>query len=516
MKKIKTIITILCLLPFWLPAQTLTVNNKEAAITVKGNTTVKIQGNYLNKQGGRMKNAGIINLNGNWTKSSSNAVFTNTGGLVKFTGIGSQEIGGATTTFNYLDFDAEVTLHVNTLVSQNMNFSSGYLYLYNYDLQMLGSAGITGISQSQYIVADEGNLIRNVSTTEQYFPVGTAFEFAPVVLVNNSGSDEFAVNIFSDVLDNGTTGSTISDIEKTVKHTWVITDPDGSISNPNFDLDIYWNGSMEGNDFNRINASISQYNGSNWQMLSAVGAFGNDPYSISQSSVTGMGAFTVKSVLLNFTLDMKAFLEGPFKTSNMGANLTGIPLSQPYNTSPWNYAGNESVTSIPNANVVDWVLVELRDATSAGGATSSTRLARQAAFVLKDGSVVGTDGSSMLQFNVSVTNNLYAIVWHRNHLGIMSATALTESGGVYTYNFTTAVNKAYQSGQKSLGGKAAMFGGDVNGNGTVNTADKTVWSGVAGTKGYLSSDMNMDSQVDNKDKNDIWVGNVNEQTKVPN
>ena len=122
----------------------------------------------------------------------------------------------------------------------------------------------------------------------------------------------------------------------------------------------------------------------------------------------------------------------------------------------------------------------------------------------------------MLQFNVSVNNNLYAIVWHRNHLGIMSASALTESGGVYTYNFTTAVNKAYQSGQKLLSGKAAMFGGDVNGNGTVNTADKTVWSGVAGAKGYLSSDMNMDSQVDNKDKNDVWVGNINEQTKVPN
>jgi len=190
-------------------------------------------------------------------------------------------------------------------------------------------------------------------------------------------------------------------------------------------------------------------------------------------------------------------------------------LSQPYNTSPWNYAGNESVTSIPNANVVDWVLVELRDASSAGGAGSSTRLARQAAFILKDGSYVGTNWSSLLQFNVSVNNNLYAIVWHRNHLGIMSASALTESGGVFTYNFTTAVNKAYLSGQKALNGKAAMYGGDADANGTVNTADISIWSGVAGTKGYLSTDMDMDSQVDNKDKNDVWSGNLNEQDKVP-
>jgi hypothetical protein len=217
-----------------------------------------------------------------------------------------------------------------------------------------------------------------------------------------------------------------------------------------------------------------------------------------------------------FDLDLKVFLEGPFAVSNMATNLTDIPLSQPYNTSPWNYTGTESVPSIPNANVVDWVLVELRDASSPGGASSSARLARQAAFILKDGSVVGTDGSSVLQFNVSVNNNLYAIVWHRNHLGIMSASALTESGGVYVYNFTTAVNKAYLSGQKALNGKAAMFGGDADANGTVNTTDKSLWSGVAGAKAYLSSDMNMDEQVDNKDKNDLTIPNFGEYSRVPN
>ncbi len=38
-----------------------------------------------------------------------------------------------------------------------------------------------------------------------------------------------------------------------------------------------------------------------------------------------------------------------------------IPLSQPYNTPPWNYTGDESVISIPNADVVDWLLLELRE-----------------------------------------------------------------------------------------------------------------------------------------------------------
>ncbi|MEZ5198088.1 MAG: hypothetical protein R2764_17370 [Bacteroidales bacterium] len=42
-----------------------------------------------------------------------------------------------------------------------------------------------------------------------------------------------------------------------------------------------------------------------------------------------------------------------------------IPLAQPYNTYPWNYNGDEAVTEIPTESVVDWVLVELRDAPNA-------------------------------------------------------------------------------------------------------------------------------------------------------
>ena len=54
--------------------------------------------------------------------------------------------------------------------------------------------------------------------------------------------------------------------------------------------------------------------------------------------------------------------------------------------------------SIP-ANMVDWILVDLRDATSAENAGSATRIARKAGIMLTDGSIVGTDGSSPLFFS---------------------------------------------------------------------------------------------------------------------
>ncbi len=55
-------------------------------------------------------------------------------------------------------------------------------------------------------------------------------------------------------------------------------------------------------------------------------------------------------------LRAKVFLEGPFNGVYMENNqiMENLPLSQPYYGEPWNYMGNESVTGIPNNNVVDW------------------------------------------------------------------------------------------------------------------------------------------------------------------
>ena len=59
----------------------------------------------------------------------------------------------------------------------------------------------------------------------------------------------------------------------------------------------------------------------------------------------------------DINVSLFAFLEGPFNGSSMTTylNLFGlIPLSQPYNSAPWNYTGTENVESIPT-DVGDWV-----------------------------------------------------------------------------------------------------------------------------------------------------------------
>lgn len=221
------------------------------------------------------------------------------------------------------------------------------------------------------------------------------------------------------------------------------------------------------------------------------------------------------------SVDVTAFLEGPYNGTTMSQGLSGlIPLNQPYNVAPWNYTGTESVASIP-ANAIDWVLIELRDATSAGSAGSATRIGRQAAFLRNDGRVIGLTGTPILDFGaLTVTNGLFVIIHHRNHMSVLSSVALTETDGVYTFNFSTGSGQAYNGtlAHKQIGpGVWGMFGGDGDKNGLINEGDESpIWEVTAGTKGYLGTDYNLDSQSNNLDKDNVWAPNFGKGSQVPN
>ncbi len=61
-----------------------------------------------------------------------------------------------------------------------------------------------------------------------------------------------------------------------------------------------------------------------------------------------------------------------------------------------------------------------------------------------------------------------------------------------------------------------MIGGDANADRTINELDGIeAWVNQAGHTGYLSGDVNMDTQVNNPDKNDIWLPNFNKSEILP-
>jgi hypothetical protein len=221
------------------------------------------------------------------------------------------------------------------------------------------------------------------------------------------------------------------------------------------------------------------------------------------------------------TLNVRVFLEGPYAgsgTMTTTLNPDQIPVSQPYNVAPWNYSGTESVVSMP-AGVVDWVLVDLRDAATPETALPATSLTGwpKAMFAKSDGSIVALDGTSQPNIgNPTVTNNLYVVIRHRNHIAVMSASGLTLAGSTYSYDFSTLLTQAYggAAGYKEIAtGVFGMVSGDADGDGKVFPSDYIQWSGKYNLTGYLNSDYDMDSKVFPSDYVK-WSSNYNKNNPV--
>ncbi|OWY20129.1 hypothetical protein C7N43_23130 [Sphingobacteriales bacterium UPWRP_1] len=196
----------------------------------------------------------------------------------------------------------------------------------------------------------------------------------------------------------------------------------------------------------------------------------------------------------------KVYLEGAFNGANMNTTLSTLPafpLTQPYNTAPWNYNGAEGVATLP-ANVVDWLYVELRDATFAPVAGG-----KRAVFLLSDGTLRDVDGTPGASFLGAVPGNYYVIVRHRNHLAVMSASQVGLPNAS-VYDFTTAAAQAFGvNQQKALtGGVFGLYAADFDANGVITVADFNFYANTGSqTNVYNDADANLDKQITVSDFN---------------
>jgi len=218
----------------------------------------------------------------------------------------------------------------------------------------------------------------------------------------------------------------------------------------------------------------------------------------------------------NIMVKGKVFLQGPFSSNSMLTNLNQnsmLPNTQPYNTAPWNYNGNESFNPSSNTSVVDWVLVELRNA-----ANPVQVVSRRAALLKSNGLLLETNGTEGVLFDNVEPGNYYIVIKHRNHLAIMSASPIPLTMNSTLYDFTTAMNKAY--GQNPMielaPGIFGMYAADGNADGVIDITDRDeVWLVQNGTMGYLKGDFDMNSGVTIHDVNQIWNITNGRMTQVP-
>lgn len=193
--------------------------------------------------------------------------------------------------------------------------------------------------------------------------------------------------------------------------------------------------------------------------------------------------------------DIRVFLEGPYVANHsMSTALKAyglLPLTQPYNTAPWNYAGTESVTSFP-ANAVDWILVEARSASN-----MDQVVAQKAAILLQNGYVQDIDGTAGVRFDNMPNGSYYVVVRHRNHLGAMSAMPMSLPNQ-FTYNFSASSTQALGANQMTEveSGVFALFAGDINNDGVITIADFNMYQTEASSfNQYLPSDCNLNRAV---------------------
>jgi hypothetical protein len=228
----------------------------------------------------------------------------------------------------------------------------------------------------------------------------------------------------------------------------------------------------------------------------------------------------------------KVLLQGAYnpatKVMNNTLNTLGIlqslAMNQPYNSAPLNYTGTENVKIgffAANPDIVDWVLVELRDPNA-----PSVVLSRRAAFVKQNGTLVDTGGTSTkIYFPGIATGSYHVAIRHRNHLGLRTLTPIDFNCMNACYDFTTAGYKAFKSqpytSPVQMGTVWVMRGGNANVNqntrysGPGNDQNQILNIKLGGDISktifdvYAPEDINMNGNI-------RWAGLANDQNLILN
>jgi hypothetical protein len=118
---------------------------------------------------------------------------------------------------------------------------------------------------------------------------------------------------------------------------------------------------------------------------------------------------------------------------------------------------------------------------------------------------LNTDGTvSISTVSSSANGSYYIVIKHRNSIETWSAAPVAFSSSNISYDFSSSSSQAFGDNQKPLtGGLFAIFGGDVNQDGIVDSGDMNPVENesTAVTMGYVSEDVNGDGIVDSSDMN---------------
>lgn len=131
-------------------------------------------------------------------------------------------------------------------------------------------------------------------------------------------------------------------------------------------------------------------------------------------------------------LAARVFLQGAYNVAEgeMKHDLSMnslVPMLEPYSALGYTHINggggemrsNNFAPTESNDEIVDWVIVELRNS-----ADASEILASRSALVQRDGDVVDMDGTDLVRFYELEAGEYHVAIRHRNHLGVMTNSAV--------------------------------------------------------------------------------------------
>ena len=232
---------------------------------------------------------------------------------------------------------------------------------------------------------------------------------------------------------------------------------------------------------------------------------------------TDLGAYESNFDCDNYVqLATKVLLQGPFNTTSElmhdSLRVRGfIPTEEPYTALGFTQKGNgggetvgPSVLSKSGNNaIVDWIFLELRDA------SDSTRVvSTRSALLQRDGDVVDTDGDSPVTFSGAPVGNYYIAIRHRNHLSCRTRNTIPLHPTLdTTINFMDGSTRVVGTNPlRAMGRFFALYAGDANHDGKVayngSANDRVAVLRIVGLNtvnneyaGYYNEDVNMDGKV---------------------
>jgi len=199
----------------------------------------------------------------------------------------------------------------------------------------------------------------------------------------------------------------------------------------------------------------------------------------------------------DFVVIMEGFYDnamGEMSTSLFDNGL--LPANHPYNQAPYYYNGTETISGVSLDGIVDWVLVQARDA-------SNVVIETQAALLRKDGYIVDTNGYRGLKWNPGTYIFMeYVSVSHKSHLAFLSSQTVQNERDFV--DFTSAYLAQGTEQLKDVSGTFCMYAGDYDGNGVINNLDYNRWAVENATvNDYLTWDGDGNGLINNLDYN-IW------------